>query len=135
MIEKYLKEWLIKAQHDLQAAENELNVSRGKVLTDIICFHAQQTIEKYLKAYLVSINIEFGKTHSLEYLRELCKKEGLDFKGIEMGDLSYFAVEVRYPDDFYMPTQDEAEKSVKTAQDIKHLVLNKLGIDEKEIPE
>ena len=32
---------------------------------DGVCFHAQQCIEKYLKAKLVEADIDFPKTHNL----------------------------------------------------------------------
>jgi HEPN domain-containing protein len=35
---------------------------------DIVCFHAQQAAEKYLKAYLVFLEQDFPKTHALEDL-------------------------------------------------------------------
>ncbi len=38
--------------------------------TDTVCFHAQQCVEKYLKAVLVSEAIDFPKTHDLEELMD-----------------------------------------------------------------
>ena len=41
MTDDYIKNWLIKADHDLKATENELNIKTNEILTDIICFHCQ----------------------------------------------------------------------------------------------
>jgi len=49
--------WLEKARRDLATAQSQLRVAEPPA--DIICFHAQQAAEKYLKAYLVWRGIEF----------------------------------------------------------------------------
>ncbi|WP_071527339.1 HEPN domain-containing protein [Nodosilinea nodulosa] len=43
--------WFAKAEAGLQAAELLLNTTTP--LLDIVCYHAQQCAEKYLKGYLV----------------------------------------------------------------------------------
>ncbi len=60
-----IKEWIRKAEHDLGMAE--LALENKPEYIDSICFHCQQTVEKYLKAYLVSLDIRFEKKHSLSY--------------------------------------------------------------------
>lgn len=50
-----------------------------------------------------------------------------------MGNLSDYAVEVRYPDVFYMPSRVEAEESIAIANIIKDFVFRKLDIDEKNL--
>ncbi|MEA3283008.1 MAG: HEPN domain-containing protein [Euryarchaeota archaeon] len=44
------------------------------VITDTVCFHCQQAVEKYLKAFMVKHQIEFPKTHSVMTLINLCSK-------------------------------------------------------------
>ncbi|WXG41970.1 MAG: HEPN domain-containing protein [Candidatus Freyarchaeum deiterrae] len=55
-----VKFWIKKAENDLITAENLLNILPEPPL-DIICFHAQQCAEKYLKAFLIYHGIEFEK--------------------------------------------------------------------------
>ena len=55
-----LKAWIKKAENDLIAAKI-LFKTKPEPPLDIICFHAQQCAEKYIKAYLVYHNIEFEK--------------------------------------------------------------------------
>ena len=43
------REWVKKAEEDFLAASS-LERRRCKPLWNIVCFHAQQTVEKYLKA-------------------------------------------------------------------------------------
>jgi HEPN domain-containing protein len=82
--------------------------------------------EKILKVYLISRGIAFAKTHNLEFLLEMCIKEDADFKNVDVSNLTYYAVEVRYPDDFYIPDQKEAEESYNVAADIMKFVLKKM---------
>jgi len=66
----------------------------------------------------------------LEYLLELCVKEDDEFKGIEVGNLSFYAVEVRYPDEFYTPSIEEAKECLEIARKVREFVMKKLSIKE-----
>ena len=46
MIDEYLEKWLIKANNDLKVAENESHLTSQEMVTDAICFHSQQAVEK-----------------------------------------------------------------------------------------
>jgi len=129
MTDEYVKKWLIKANNDLKVGENEIKLPVGEMVTEAICFHSQQAVEKFLKAYLITRKTEFGRTHNLEFLLELCIKEDKEFKEVDIGNLSFYAVEVRYPDEFYIPTIDEAKECVKIAKKVKAFVLKKLGVE------
>src|SRR4030042_3445000 len=100
-MDEYIKKWIQKADNDLKVASNELNVSDSNIITDAICFHCQQAVEKYLKAFLILNKIEFKKTHNIDFLLSLCIEKDQDFNAISVDDLSSYAVEIRYPDDFY----------------------------------
>lgn len=45
------REWVGKAENDLIAAAYTLRIGAG-FPTDTVCFHAQQCVEKYLKAFI-----------------------------------------------------------------------------------
>ena len=66
----------------------------------------------------------------MEYLLELCVKEDDEFKGIEVGNLSFYAVEVRYPDEFYTPSIEEAKECLEIARKVREFVMKKLSIKE-----
>jgi len=127
-MDDYVKKWLLKANNDLKAATSLLKMPSGQIVTEAVCFHSQQAAEKYLKAFLVTHNIDFGKTHNLEFLVELCAGQDRDFRTLDVGNLTSYAVEVRYPDEFYTPTQAEARESVRLARRVKQFVLKKLRI-------
>ena len=61
--------WFAKATSDLAAAETLLS-SHGSL--DAACFHAQQGIEKVIKAFLAYHDQEIPRTHDLELLQNLC---------------------------------------------------------------
>lgn len=82
-----------------------------------ICFHAQQGLEKALKAVLISRNLEIGRTHDLNRLFYQIEKLALSFP-IELEELSKlnpYTVTVRYDDqEVDTITIDEAEKILTT---------------------
>ncbi len=45
-------EWVIKTENNLKNAVHSLKLGK-ECPTDTVCFHAQQCVEKYLKALLV----------------------------------------------------------------------------------
>lgn len=63
-------EWIEKADGDFATAEREFRARKSPNF-DAVCFHAQQCIEKYLKARLQEAPIRFDRTHNLIVLLEL----------------------------------------------------------------
>lgn len=110
-----VRAWLIKAQKDLVFAKEALK--HGKEYTDVACFHAQQAVEKTLKAYLVWLEIEFPKTHVLEDLLDLIaqKDRSLENWREKLQPMTPFAVETRYPE-FSLPAWKETNQVVESAE-------------------
>ena len=67
----FVEQWFKKAAQDIKTAEILLNTELEDYYTS--AFHCQQSVEKYLKAYLVRHQIEFRKTHDLDELLKLAK--------------------------------------------------------------
>lgn len=93
-----VREWLEKAEKDCATARRELAAQEDPNY-DAVCFHAQQCIEKLMKALLIKRSIVPGKTHDLAFLHQLltpvcpewsCSLEDLRF-------LTRAAVAFRYP--------------------------------------
>ena len=61
------REWVKKAEGDFDVVSLLLR-SRKRSRYDPICFHAQQCVEKYLKARLIEAGTPFSKTHDLPLL-------------------------------------------------------------------
>ena len=117
--------WLEKARRNLLVATRALE--NPEPLTDIICFHAQQAVEKYLKAYLVWHEVGFPRTHALEDLALLAAQVDQEFQELvdEVVVLTPYAVEVRYPE-FEIPSLEDAEEALRTAHKVARIVLGKL---------
>jgi HEPN domain-containing protein len=118
--------WVEYAEEDLIMAKSALR--RSKPLTTSSCFHSQQCAEKYLKAILVSHNIEFPKTHDLLILNTLCVDRGIltGFTKEDLGRLSGFAVHTRYPGN--QPTREEAQEALAIANTIRKFARTYLGL-------
>lgn len=84
-----------KADTDLDALEVLID---SAVDDAILGFHAQQTVEKSLKAVLASKGVEYERTHDLEYLLELLQGAGLKAPAAadELAALTQWAVRFRY---------------------------------------
>ena len=66
------KDWLAHAQSDLNLAR--IARVQKDILPEQSCFHAQQAVEKALKAVLLFKKIEFPLVHDIEELLELAKQ-------------------------------------------------------------
>ena len=58
-----IKEWIRFAEMDRDTVNILFNSHKKPI--EIICYHCQQTVEKYLKACLIMYNIPVLKTHDL----------------------------------------------------------------------
>lgn len=119
--------WIKKAEHDYEAAKI-LARMRTKLVPDAVCFHAQQSAEKYLKALLVLHRIYFRKTHDLlELLSSAAKIEPtLELLRPFLELLQPYAVEFRYPDEFATP--NEARQAMRALRRIRERLRHVLGL-------
>lgn len=79
----------------------------------IVGFHAQQSVEKALKAVLASRCIEFSFTHDLDGLIELCKSNGLDVPSDLDGVDSLTPYGVRWRYGTGMPTALDRDEALR----------------------
>jgi HEPN domain-containing protein len=118
--------WVARAKEDYSLARSALR--RKRPLTSGACFHAQQCVEKYLKAALVARGQTFPKTHDLSALNSLAAQAGIvvPIEPAELGPLSDAAVLARYPGD--QPTLDEAREALEVAKAGRRFVRRLLGL-------
>lgn len=121
------RQWFSKALEDLRVAEHEMRLAPGERVATAICFHAQQFVEKALKAFLVLHGREFPRTHNLSFLKALCAEMDPDFSDLPIDDLSLYAVELRYPGEPLQITEEEAEACFRKALEFKRFIQEKLG--------
>jgi len=121
-----INSWMNKANKDLLSAQHELSFPDS--VTETVCFHCQQAVEKYLKAYLVHCGASFTKTHEIGELITKCENRDSEISVFkeEADKLTDYAIEIRYPDDWYEPTLEEAREAFEIATKIKEFIQNKI---------
>ena len=120
------KLWLEKAEEDRLCIANELKAERQP--WSVICFHAQQAAEKYLKAFLVFHEVRPDRTHDLRALVARCAS--FDLKLLELDpdcrQLNNYAVDIRYPDVAAAVEEQVGRDAVKLAERICEAIRNRL---------
>ena len=112
------RQWVAKAQNDLLNADNNLNAQQTPY--DTVCFHCQQAAEKFLKAYLAAYGEASPHTHDLLLLLEKVFPFSPEAKNIResLVLLMPYAIEVRYPDDGFQPTLEDAQEARDAAEQV-----------------
>ncbi len=120
---KEFEKWFKKAESDLLVIKN--NLAANEIPFDACCFHSQQAAEKYLKAYLVSKQINFPKTHDLLSLLNICIEINSSFNEIiePAIRLADYAIAPRYPDAFDDLSIGDALNAQKDCIEIKEFIL------------
>ena len=129
-MKKQVEDWMLLADKDLYAAE--ILLKDVYPLTNIVAFHCQQAIEKYLKAFLIENDVPLIKTHDLVKLNGMIKEIkdlGIDRKKLITIDALY--VESRYPGAVGltsdgMPTNKQAKEFIEYAKEVKAIINTEL---------
>lgn len=126
-MKRLTRQWVDKADGDFQTVQRELR-ARKLPNFDGACFHAQQCIEKYLKARLQEANIAFPRTHDLEQLLDIAKKVEPMWECFRPGlnRLNVFGVRVRYPGTD--ATRDMAKQALRICREIRAIIRQSLGL-------
>lgn len=112
-------EWVGKAENDLKNAAYTLQMGK-ECTTDTVCFHAQQCVEKYLKALLVLKGIDFPKTHDVSRIVALLTSSlSIDLTPEEQGRLTSYATVTRYLGEYEAISLAEARKAVRIARRVR----------------
>ena len=90
-------DWLFLADRDLSVADY-LAANMVPIPTEIIAFHCQQAVEKYLKGALVVLGEEPPYIHDLDRLCSMASKHRSSFAEISSlcVIINYFSVQPRY---------------------------------------
>ena len=116
---EYVSEWFNFADRDLSSAEYLLPMHPRPL--EIICYHCQQSSEKYLKGFLVHSGIEQpAKTHDLERLRLECINFDNRFSKIDQAckRLTRYGVQPRYPNEILV-TENDTDNAIEYARQIR----------------
>ena len=120
-----LAEWVDKAEADYQSAV-ALQRRRKAPLPDIVCYHCQPCVEKYLKAYLIAQGSTPPRIHDLEDLLDLCALHDatLTTQRPLVQVLNPYAVLIRYPG--MTTTVAEAREAVHAMRRLRTMLRRKL---------
>ena len=130
MKKERVKEWIYKAEEDFESAR-QLAKKTTKVVPNVVCFHCRQSIEKYLKAFLIWHDIEPPAIHDLQRLNNICIKIDKDFNLIseQLNSLNAYAVDFRYPGE--NATIEESKSAVQIMKHVRKFLRNKLKLERK----
>lgn len=126
---KIVEEWLEKAESDYRFACINLEDTADEFFAQI-CFHFQQSAEKYLKAYIVANDLPFKKIHDLVELMQTCTSKEKDFSSLkeECEFLTDYYIDTRYP--VHWPatySREETEMAKQSAEKIRNFIKDKLS--------
>jgi HEPN domain-containing protein len=122
------REWVDKAEADFAAALIRRK-SRKKHSRDIVCFHLQQCVEKYLKGRMEEAGVAFPKTHDVLKLLDLALTVEPMWIALRpaMSAISVHAVETRYPGRDTTPA--EARSLLMATKRIRGVARASLGLN------
>jgi HEPN domain-containing protein len=129
-MKKQVEDWVSLADKDLYAAE--IIMRDDYPLTNIVAFHCQQAIEKYLKAYLIEKDVQIIKTHDLIKLNDMTKEiKDLEIDEEKLIVINEVYIESRYPGELGIlpdgvPTDEQAKAFIEYVKEIKTKIKNEL---------
>jgi len=91
------QDWLEQAHGDLRLAQ--VGRQDATIPLNLVTFHAQQAVEKAIKALLIQQSVDFPKTHDLQDLLDRLSTSGVPLPADleEVTALTPYAVQTRYP--------------------------------------
>lgn len=117
-----VEEWKNKAEGDYHTAKRELDVTSHPNY-DAVCFHAQQCVEKLLKAVLIQRGVTPPKAHDLVHLYHLLTASGITLAWTldDLRFLTQAAVDFRYPGE--EATFEQAQEAVAICERMRAEML------------
>ena len=119
-----LRQWFDLAKQNLGIAKF-LAEKYYPTPVESICNICQQSVEKDLKGYLFSKNVNFPFTHDLSELLAMCIEVNTSFLKFtkQCTFLTRYGVAPKYPNDLQI-TEDDAKAAIRFAEEIKEFVVN-----------
>lgn len=122
-------QWIVKGDHDLGTAK--ITYAYIPEFLDTITFHCQQSIEKYIKAFLIFHSKNFKYTHDLVYLIEISLTIDHGFESFidSLIEIQSYAVEVRYPNETIYLTTEKVENALLVAKSMRDFITKRIGVN------
>jgi HEPN domain-containing protein len=127
------RQWLELADEDLLLAQHGLLLG-DQAPWRLVAYHAQQSAEKCLKAFLVWRGIDFPYTHNIARLLELLSPlapwaDSL----VSAATLTPFAISARYPGQDLQVTGEEARQAITVAEQVRATVRRALAAENPDL--
>jgi HEPN domain-containing protein len=121
--------WLQRARSNLAIAKTG---KREDVLLEDLCFEAQLAAEKALKALLIYLGDAYPRTHAFVLLIECLEvHQEVPDEIREVIELSDYAVQMRYPGDYYPVSDEEYARAVDLASRVLDWVCLQIATQEE----
>ena len=126
-MKKQAEDWIALANKDLYAAE--IMAKDDYSLTNIVAFHCQQAIEKYLKAFLIENDIPLIRTHDLIKLNGMIKEvKDLDIDEEKLIMINEVYIDSRYPGELGLfpggtPSNKQVRDFIEYVKEVKTKII------------
>jgi len=130
-MKRQVEDWIVLADKDLYAAE--IMIKDDYSLTNIVAFHCQQAIEKYLKAFLIENDVPLMRTHDLIRLNGMVKEiKDLDIDEEKLIVINEVYIDSRYPGEIGLMqdgalTDKQAKEFIDCAKEVKTIILRNIA--------
>ena len=116
-------QWLAVVEEDMLLAKKGLEPPTA---VNGSAYHCHQAFEKVLKAFLVSRNLNYPRTHDLLKLVERCEEQDVRFSELreDAALINPFASITRYPDYGEPPRLEEVEVALDRTGKVVDYVTN-----------
>lgn len=112
----YARELVGIAEGDLESAKALADINRGR--PENICYHAEQCVEKSLKALLVHFEKPVPITHDLGIITERINQFLPIDIHTDLTSYTEFATTRRYEDSEMILEREDIEAAIKVAEDV-----------------
>jgi len=118
------EEWLKIALEDYESARCLFEEG----LYRMVCYHAQQTVEKFLKAILTEREIDFARTHNIIDLKNAVIKLGYKIELTDEDAVFLNSVyRSRYPSDLgFLPSGEPTKEDAEKAMGITRIIVDSI---------
>ncbi len=120
--------WVEKAENDYHVARHSFQVE--PLPADVICFHVQQCIEKYAKAFLQEqeIPVEYADS-KMASLHLDCASADPDFESYrnDFEQLDQFGIETLYPG--HWASQQDVHEASAILERVRSFIRAKLSLE------
>ena len=125
-MKKQTARWVRKAEADRIGARRLAEIAEP--VNDLICFHCQQSAEKYLKALVQELGLVVPRIHHLEKLLALVSTHDASLAKLRrtVAALNRYAVDFRYPGED--ATKRQAKAALRHAEKVRTVLRAKLGL-------